>query len=56
MMGSTTCTIQPLGLELLDELLVDLEGFADLLVEELSFGVELAGLLGQFSVACFSVQ
>jgi hypothetical protein len=55
-MGSTTCTTQPLGLELFDKLLVDLDGDADLLVEELSFGVELAGLLGQFFVACFSAQ
>jgi hypothetical protein len=55
MTGSMTCATQPLGLELFDKLLVDFEGDANLLVE-LSFGVELVGLLGQFSVVCFSVQ
>jgi hypothetical protein len=55
-MGSMTCTTQPLGLELFDKLLVNLDGDADLLVEELSFGMELVGLLGQFSMVCFSAQ
>jgi hypothetical protein len=50
--GSMTCATQPLGLELLDKLLVNFEGDANLLAE-LSFGMELAGLLGQFSVVTF---
>ena len=56
MTGSVTCATQPLGLEPFEELLVDFEGVDGLSEEVPSFGIELAGLLGQMSVACFSVQ